>query len=316
VICAFSFRQGTGVELDQPDLASQDGDWSWTHLRLGDSRAQALIRGMQDLPVEARELFLALTTRVQIEQADGWIYGALPDFERDLAGKTEGEGRLLFALDARRLITARLHPIRTTDELRRMVERRGRIGSPVEAVAELVELYIDLVERALEALGGHIASVEDHVLTEPANPRQSSLSATRRAVARQRRELQALRGALFHAHAGRHHRRVDLPGDRVADLLAWLDDADREAGALEERGRLLHEEIDTLINAATNRSMRTLTVISTLLIPPTLIVGAFGMNLPGMPFEHSSLGFTAASAMCVAVVVGTLWLLRRVGMLS
>ena len=43
--------------------------------------------------------------------------------------------------------------------------------------------------------------------------------------------------------------------------------------ALQERGRLLHEEIDTQINSATNRSMRALTVISTLLIPPTLVTG-------------------------------------------
>lgn len=82
-------------------------------------------------------------------------------------------------------------------------------------------------------------------------------------------------------------RRATRPAERlgadIAGVLAFIEDIDHEAAALQERGRLLHEEIDTLINAATNRSMRTLTVISTLLIPPTLIVGAFGMNVPGIP---------------------------------
>ena len=61
--------------------------------------------------------------------------------------------------------------------------------------------------------------------------------------------------------------------DDLADLIASVEDVDRDAGVLQERGRLLHEEIDTQINSATNRSMRALTVISTLLIPPTLVTG-------------------------------------------
>ena len=61
--------------------------------------------------------------------------------------------------------------------------------------------------------------------------------------------------------------------------------------------------------------MRALTVISTLLIPPTLIVGAFGMNVPGIPFEHSPLGFGIASAICLVVVLAAYQLLRRLDLL-
>jgi len=76
--------------------------------------------------------------------------------------------------------------------------------------------------------------------------------------------------------------------------------------AREERARLLHEEIDTLLTGATNRSMRMLTVISTLLIPPTLVVGAFGMNLGGIPFSRSPSGFALVSFICVVIVGGAL----------
>jgi zinc transporter len=318
VICAFSFRDGAAILLGEPDLDAQSlaADWTWTHLRLGDARGQAVIRGFGDLPEEARLMFLALETRVRIEQAHGWIYGVVPDFERDLSGRSQGEGRLLFALDHRRLLTARLHALHAVDDLRRAVEEGARLDSPAAALLELIEFYVELAENQLEALGVQIAAVEDYVLAEPQSPRETSLSSLRRSIARQRRDLQALRSALQRAHAVRHARRIDLSAEGVADCIARLDDADREAGALEERSRLLHEEIDTLINAATNRAMRTLAVISTLLIPPTLIVGAFGMNLPGMPFEHSGQGFAAASALCVAIVGLALWLLRRMSLLS
>jgi zinc transporter len=72
----------------------------------------------------------------------------------------------------------------------------------------------------------------------------------------------------------------------------------------------LHEELDTRIAEGANRSMRTLTIISTLLIPPTLIVGALGMNVPGLPFEHDHVGFMKSMVMC-GVIVGAAYLLLR-----
>jgi zinc transporter len=101
----------------------------------------------------------------------------------------------------------------------------------------------------------------------------------------------------------------------LPDLVAAAEDLDREAVGLQERARLLHEEVDTLITSATNRAMRTLTVISTLLIPPTLITGAFGMNVGGIPWANSPAGFGAAALVCIAVVAGLLWMLRRMDML-
>jgi zinc transporter len=123
-----------------------------------------------------------------------------------------------------------------------------------------------------------------------------------------------LRTALARARAGRQGRRVATLHEELADLIAAVDDVDRDAGVLQDRGRLLHEEIDTLINGATNRSMRALTIISTLLIPPTLVTGAFGMNVPGIPFEHSPSGFAVAATLCTIVVGGALAILRRMGM--
>jgi zinc transporter len=103
--------------------------------------------------------------------------------------------------------------------------------------------------------------------------------------------------------------------EALSPLIAPVNDLDREAADLQERARLLHEEIDTLITSATNRSMRALTVISTLLIPPTVVVGAFGMNLPGMPFANSRGGFALATGLCLAVVAAAWALLRRLRVL-
>jgi zinc transporter len=318
VICAFEFSDGVGVAIESPDLGPPPRgiDWAWSHLRLADVRARALLQRVATLPPKALHLFLSHEDRVQIEQAGAWAFGVLPDYERDLGGRPQEDGRLCIACDERRLITGRLHALSAVDDLRRAVLAGERLETPGKALVRLIELYVTRTEAILDDQGGELARIEDYVLTAPPSPRESSLTPIRRRLARYRRDLWALRSALSRASAGRHGRRIEPIDNDVGEIVAWLEDVDHEVAALQERAQLIHEEIDTLINAATNRAMRTLTIISTLLIPPTLIVGAFGMNVPGIPWDHSPVGFWTASAFCAVVVLAAFWLLRRWGLLS
>jgi len=315
---AYRFRGGKAAASDEPEFVRGGGagDWSWSHLALGDLRSKLLLDKVTDLPADAKALFVTRENRVHLEQADGWVFGVLPDLERDLAGRPQGEGRLVVALDDSRLITGRLHALRAVDDLSRDVDAGVPFESPAAALSRLIEHYVDRVEDIFEDLGASLAGVEDYVLTEPQDLADTGLSPVRRSLSRYRREIQALRGALMRGYAGRGPRRVALLAEHLPDLIAAVEDLDREAGALQERARLLHEEVDTLITNATNRAMRTLTVISTLLIPPTLVVGAWGMNVDGIPFGHSPSGFLTVSVICVAMVGGALWMLRRMGMLG
>jgi zinc transporter len=290
-------------------------DWTWTHFRLGDVRAQAALKAMTELPHAARTLFTLKEDRIAIDQDDGWTFGVLPEFERDLGGEAQREARLIFAVKGKRLLTGRLHPLRAVDDLRRRAERGAVIEGPAAALTAVIEIYADVAEDLLDKTGARLALVEDYVLTEPQDPRHSSLSGERRGLARHRRELQGLRSALIRAQGGRQGERVQLLADALPDLISLVEDVDHEAAGLQERARLLHEEIDTLINAATNRSMRALTIISTLLIPPTLIVGAFGMNLKGIVFGEDGQGFAIVCALCAATVVGVYLLLKRLRVL-
>ena len=317
VICSFGFDVGGARALAEPSLAPRRRGkaWDWTHLRLGDVRSLALLRSIPDLPAEALELFASSEDRIQLAEEEGWLIGVLPDLERDFAGQPQGPGRLVFAFDDGRLLTGRLHPLLAVDDLRRAAQQGEAFVHPADAIVAHARFYIDRVEQLLDDFAQQLAGIEDYVLTEPQNPRDTGLSKLRRKVARQRRELQALRSTLARAMIrGRQGKRFQALADDLAELIAAVEDADRDTGVLQERGRLLHEEIDTLINSATNRSMRALTIVSTLLIPPTLVTGAFGMNLQGIPFGDSPGGFAAVAVICAAVVGGALLVLRRMGM--
>jgi Mg2+ and Co2+ transporter CorA len=85
----------------------------------------------------------------------------------------------------------------------------------------------------------------------------------------------------------------------------------RDAGALQDRARLLYEEVNTRIAATTNRSLSALTVISTLLLPPTFVAGAFGMNVGGIPWAQAPEGFWMVLGFCLVLIGISYGVLRR-----
>ena len=71
----------------------------------------------------------------------------------------------------------------------------------------------------------------------------------------------------------------------------------------------------TRIGSATNRSLSLLTVASTLLLPPTLVAGLFGMNVAGLPWSQDRHGFWIVVALCGALIVFSYVVLRRLKIL-
>lgn len=60
----------------------------------------------------------------------------------------------------------------------------------------------------------------------------------------------------------------------------------------------------SMISQRTNEIMKTLTIVSTIMLPLTLITGIFGMNVGGLPFEAPAWGFWAV--MGIMLVLGAL----------
>ena len=70
---------------------------------------------------------------------------------------------------------------------------------------------------------------------------------------------------------------------QAGKLAQRLDGLDHDIVELRERSRLLEEEIHFKMEEESNRHLHTLSIVTTLLLPPTLVTGIFGMNTKGLP---------------------------------
>jgi len=314
LVFGFHFHGGVAHDVGDETLShacEAPHDWFWLHLALSDHRARRFIETLEAAPPEARALLLSAEDRIQLHLTDGGAYGILPDIERDFADHSLGSGRFAFWLDRHHLITARRHPLRAAEHLRGEVEA-GRVpGSPAAALARLPEHFAALVEARLQALGSELGHIEDEVLAERFTDNRK-LGALRRELSRYAREFSGLKSAIHRAMSTRHGGLTSSPLlEQLPPLMQDVEDFDRDAADLSGRARLIYEEIETRIGSATNRSLAALTVASTLLLPPTLVAGWFGMNVPGLPWAQDKEGFWIVVAFCGLLIVFSYAILRR-----
>lgn len=317
LVFGFLFRGGQAARVQDETLARalpRGHDWLWLHLSLADHRARRFLDGWTELPEDARELMLGTEDRIQIHLTPQGGWGVLPDIERDFADHSLGSGRFFFWLDGTRLVTARRHALRAVEYLRARVERGDLPDNPAHALALLQEEFVALLEQRLAALARDLGHIEDEVLADRGND-QSRLGPLRRELSRYAREFSGLRSAIHRATSTRHSVSASPLMEHLPQLAQDAEDFDRDAGALSDRARLLYEEIETRIAATTNRSLSALTVISTLLLPPTFLVGAFGMNLEGITWAGHPHGFAIVLGLCGLLVAGVYVVLRRLKIL-
>ena len=70
--------------------------------------------------------------------------------------------------------------------------------------------------------------------------------------------------------------------------------------ALQERIKLLQEEIAAQVNEDNNRSLFVLTIVTVLALPINIIAGLLGMNVGGVPLAQHSHGFWIVVAIVIA----------------
>ena len=124
--------------------------------------------------------------------------------------------------------------------------------------------------------------------------------------------LQELRDHIIDSHdvsdSGRAH---DLLLVRVNDVIEHitrvLSHVRRLASSIESAVQIHF----SIMAHRTSEIMRTLTVITALFMPLTLITGIFGMNFAEMPLLKHPLGFWISMGSMAVVVTGLLFVFRR-----
>lgn len=308
--------------LDVAALASlkDDGRVHWIHvIGLSEVSVVEQLGKLFELHPLALEDVLTLGQRPKAEEFDDTLFCIL----QHLTYRREGLEKLQISLFLGKSFVVTLQP-RGADRLEPIRERlvKGRTKLRQKGAAYLayaiLDLIVDAAFPALEALGDHLDAIEEGILEKPDQSDIESLQCVRR-------ELLVLRQVLWPQRevVGRLAREEhELMPDDVR--IYFRDCYDHAVQALEvsenfrEVASGLLDIYLTSLSYRLNDVMKVLTIISTVFMPLTFLVGVYGMNfdrshplnMPELGWKYGYLGFWGIT---VASIVTMLWLFKRRG---
>ena len=329
LLWAYAFdSEGTARPLDPDRLdeihlaqARQQHAWLWLHYDASDARTAQAIAQL-DLPETAVETLLSHDTHVSLHREDDTAFGVFVDWrhqrgidpsKQSFARSEKEVGWLHFVLADGLMVSTRRQALRSVEQMRQHVSAGVRLDSAAELLEAIVEQFAASVAHATDELGRELDQIEDRVLTDHIGEERRDLAMLRRQGVHMHRPVTALRRVLKQFEQ-RHS--VNSEHDLVpatSRLSQRFDELDSDVVTLQERPRLLQEEVAAKLAEQTNRHLFVLSVVTALLLPPTLVVGVFGMNMHNLPLITSPHGFGIAMGLGIASSVFVYVLLRRFG---
>ena len=303
VILAYRFdEQGRAraiAETEAIDLAMPDAGFVWVHLNLGDERARRWLGSLAVVPQPARSVMLSTDNHQLMSSGDDAVWGVFPDLIRDFDETTNAIGHLRFVMGERFLISGRRHALQSIETMRATLSSGHAVPAPIMLFETLVEHATDGLSSLVQSLGNEIDAIEDRVLSDHFHRERAKLAQLRRQEVAIHRQLSGMLSIFRQlAHKLERSAQRDLV-EAVNRLIQRIEALHHEINAIMSRTRLLQEEISQNITTETNDHLYALTVLTTMLLPPTLVTGLFGMNTGGLPLKESDWGTVIAIGLCL-----------------
>ncbi|HEY8064028.1 MAG TPA: CorA family divalent cation transporter [Methylosinus sp.] len=302
------------ADHELPPLDAASG-YFWVHLNVADLRYRDWVAGRAHIPAEARALLIDQDSHQRLDADEQALWGVIADYGRDLEREEDVLRPLRVVVTERCIVTARRYAVESTAAIRQAALEGQSLRTPLDLFEALVSRSLVAIDVGLDRLLIKFNQIEDRVLDDEAHDERRELGALRRQTIRLRRELAD--GQRVFSRAAFSPRVTQPTHAALRRLTQRFDSLQQELQAAEERARLLQDEIVSNLTAETNRQLYVLTILGTLLMPPTLVSGLFGMNTKNLFFADNEQGTLYATAICVASAAAAFlalaWIKRREG---
>ncbi len=320
LICGYLFTgQDAGKALHSTEVldflshtrALEPSHFLWLHFNLANASTEKWLREHSHSPEEFYETLHQGSRSTRIEHADQHLIAVVNDVLHDFSFDPSEIATLWLNVSRDMMISARRKPLKSVDHLRNAVNAGEIFHSPMELLAHLLRDQADVLTGIVRDATTKIDEVEDHLLAERLSRKRANLGELRRLLVRLQRLLAPEPAALF--------RLLQKPP-------AWMADNDvhelrqsteefsvvlSDMASLQERIKLLQEEIAAHVGEQNNRSLFVLTIVTVLALPINITAGLMGMNVGGIPWAQNDSGFWIVVALVSLITVVGAWIARH-----
>ena len=304
---------GRQLDISAPVSLEPETGFVWAHISLANAQARDWLKKLEPVIGEGADEFLAHEAHPHIDWDRNFVWGTLTDIQREINETGDKPTEMRFVLGPKFLLTARRDPVHSAHAVRRKIETGYIYESSGDIFEGILDAMVDSLHLTAQRISVKLDGIEDLVLSETLSDERGKLLKIRRNISSHTRLVTGLRAVLGRLEQTPHS--AGLPetcrnlstqiGQRVASLHSDIH-------YLSDRARLLQEETSSQLTEATNRSLFTLTIVTTLLLPPSLVTGFFGMNTKGLLFADSDYGTLYATIIGLCAAASVYLIIRRI----
>lgn len=213
------------------------------------------------------------------------------------------------------LVTVHAEPFSFVEEtFQQCGQKRELLGKGTGFLLyQLLRRLVDAYFPVLDDVEERLATMEQNVFLEPERRLVAEIFALRRRILRVRKTLAPQRDALALLL---QRAETFLRAEDRAYFLDIYDHVLRLVETTDNYRDLAAAGLEAYLTATSNRLneiMKVLTVITTIMMPLSVIAGIYGMNFEYMPELRSPYGYPVVLAVMAATAAGMLWYFRRKG---
>ncbi len=267
-----------------------------------------------DLHKLSLEDILSIGQRPKLEEFDSYIYVVLKMFNFSENSNIQEEEQISFILKDGLLITFQEKEGDVFEHVRnRLREARGNIRKRTAdyLLYALIDSIVDYYFLIIEKTGEEIESIENRLLINTDSDILNRLHEIRRQVLMLRRAVYPVRELVNRMEKYDSSLIKSENNIYIRDL---YDHTIQIIETIEVFRDMMSGIMDLYMNMISNRMnnvMKVLTIIATIFIPLTFIVGIYGMNFENMPELTWRWGYFAVLAFMFSLAIFMLWVFRR-----
>lgn len=291
--------------------SASDPGFIWLHFNLAHANAERWLARHADLPEAFFETLRGGLHSTRVERFEQALLAVVNDLQFDFAFEPSDTATLWICLNERVFITGRRTPLRSIDQLRVAVRDGEPVRSPADLLAQLLRRQADVLVDLVRQATARVDEVEDRLLAGRLAHKRARLGAMRRLLVRLQRLLLPEPAALFRLLQHPPAWMAELDGQDLRDATEEFSVVLRDMVALQERVKLLQEEVAAEVNEQNGRSLFVLTIVTVLALPINIIAGLLGMNVGGIPLAEHPHGFLIIVAIVITFTLIAAWLAFR-----
>nr|WP_317205586.1 transporter [Janthinobacterium sp.] len=303
----------SAAALDWLNRAEQQApdEFIWLHFNLSNAASEKWLKTHVRLAEEFYETLHQGSRSTRIELAENTLIAVVNDVLHNFSFEASDISTLWLSVTRRIVISARRTPLQSIERLRQAVKGEEPIRSSVELLVHLLRDQADVLVKIVRDAGARVDDIEDRLLAGRLTRKREDLGALRRVLVRLQRLLAPEPAALFRMLQRPPAWVAELDTQELRQSTEEFAVVLRDMSSLQERIKLLQEEIAAGVNEDNNRSLFVLTIVTVLALPINIIAGMLGMNVGGIPLAQHPHGFLIIAVIVVSFTVVAGWLVIR-----